>query len=111
MSPVIIGKHFVTEPVMFRPAIFRTVVGAKQSINPRQMDREILVAGRRFRAVMPVMKPRRHDPVLDTAKTESDVRVNEDGVKRDEHQVRVDGTVREAEQRNRNECEATSSRN
>ena len=81
MRPVTVRNGIVTESVSLGPAVARTIVSAQQSIDPRKMHGEVLVAGCIFRTVMPVMKTRRHDHVLDVAKPESYVRVDEDRVK------------------------------
>src|SRR5688572_9939140 len=97
MRPVTVGNPITAESVAIGPSIIRAVVSAEQSIDPRQVHGEVLVAGISVRAVMPVMKTRCHDHVLDTAEAEPHVGMDENRVKRDEDQIGVDRTAGEAE--------------
>ena len=59
--------------------------------------------------VVPVVEARRHQHALERAQAEAHVRVDEDRVERDEHQVRVERGRREPEQRQRQQHEARAS--
>lgn len=65
-----------TNAIAIRPAIFRQVMPAEESIKKWKVDRKIHIDHLFFHPVMPMMKPRSHEAALSPLQLPAKVRVN-----------------------------------
>ena len=95
-KPFRIIRHI--HAILLRELIARQIKRPKHSINKREEHGVVFVVRRRIGRVMPVVKLRRRNDVLQPAKPPIHIRVNEHRVKRNHDDVNRKGGGRDAQQ-------------
>ena len=80
---------------MFRPFI-RIVVSSKKSIDPRKMDRKVLVDALFLRSMVPMMISGHNQILFQPFCVGTEIAMSPGGVKGDENQIRQDDRLRKS---------------
>lgn len=90
------------DSVTGRPHIFRQVIGTEESIEQREVDGEIDVDGFLVGPVVPVVKLRRDEQLVDERQSPANIGVNQGGADVGQQDVDLDGQWGESESSYRN---------